>query len=374
MQFIDLNKQYALIEDELRSAFDAIFSHKRFIMGPEIEQLESDLQKYTGVSNVISCSSGTDALVMPLLAYALSKTDAVFVPSFTFFASAESITLAGGTPVFVDCNEDTYNMSLESLENAIARTIKKGELTPRGIIPVDLFGLPADYDGIRKIADEYGLFILADSAQGLGGTYKGKKTGQFGNACATSFFPAKPLGCYGDGGAIFTDDDDLAEVLRSLRVHGQGVDKYDNVRIGLNGRMDSFQAAVLISKLKIFDAELEKRNKIARMYTDNLKGVIKTPVVPDGYTSTWAQYTLTAASGGQRDKIMEALKQKDIPTAVYYRIPIHLCSAYAHLGYQQGSLPVCEDLSKKVFSVPMNPYLTEQEVLSVCEAIKGAIK
>ena len=374
MQFIDLHKQFDLIEADVRKGFDEVFKHKRFIMGEEISRLEEQLKNYVGVKHALACSSGTDALVIALMAYQLKETDAVFVPSFTFFASAESVTLAGGTPVFVDSNPDTFNIDPASLKEAVERVRAEGKLTPKGVIPVDLFGQPADYEAVRAIAEENGMFILEDAAQGFGGVYHGKRAGSLGNIGATSFFPAKPLGCYGDGGAIFTDDDALYALMHSIRVHGQGTDRYDNVRIGVNGRLDTFQAVVLMAKLKVFDDELVTRNQAAAEYTRRLKDVVKTPVVPEGLQSSWAQYTLQAKDEAQRDKVLETLRAKNIPVMVYYPSPAHLATAYAGLGYRKGDLPVCEKLSKTVFSLPMHPYLTEEEIAQVSDAVKEGLR
>ncbi|MEG0392002.1 MAG: DegT/DnrJ/EryC1/StrS family aminotransferase [Anaerovoracaceae bacterium] len=372
MQFIDLHKQFEQIEDKVRAGMDKVYEHKRFIMGPEIKELEERLAEYTGVKHVIACASGTDALTLPLMAKNLTKTDAIFVPSFTFFASAESVTLAGGTPVFVDSNVDTFNLDVTSLEETIKKTLAEGKLTPRGIIAVDLFGQPADHLAIQKIADDYNLFLLEDAAQGFGGEINGKKAGSFGEVAATSFFPAKPLGCYGDGGAIFTNDDALAELIHSVHIHGQGSDKYDNVRIGLNSRLDTMQAVVLNAKMEIFPDEVIARNEVAAEYSRQLAGVIKTPVVPEGYTSSWAQYTLTAKSEEQRTAIIEGLQKKDIPVMIYYPIPAHQSTAYKAEN-KDLVLPVCEKLSKTVFSLPMHPYLTKEEITMICDAVKEII-
>jgi dTDP-4-amino-4,6-dideoxygalactose transaminase len=370
MQFIDLRTQFERIESDVSTRIDTVLRSQRFIMGPEVAELEEKLARYAGVKHAFSCASGTDALVIPLMALGLSRDDAVFVPSFTFFASAESITLAGGTPVFVDSDPSTFNMSPDDLKRAIEDTLAKGVLRPRGIMAVDLFGLPADYASIEDLAQAYDLFIIEDAAQGFGGVYQGRKAGSFGTVAATSFFPAKPLGCYGDGGAIFTDDDELAALITSIRVHGQGTDKYDNVRIGINGRLDSIQAAVLLSKLAIFDDEIIARNQVASAYTHALKDFLVTPQVPEGLTSTWAQYTLLARDEEERASILGTLKDKDIPTAIYYPIPIHLSTAYASLGYQPGDLPVCECLAKRVFSLPMHPYLKDNEIASITQTIR----
>lgn len=374
MQFIDLKSQFDRIEDDVFSRVEAVLRGQRYVMGPEITELEEKLAAYVGVKHAISCSSGTDALVIPLMGYELVSTDAIFVPSFTFFASAESVTLAGGTPVFVDSDEISFNICPKDLERAIESTLAEGKLTPRGIVVVDLFGQAADYETIRGIADKYNLFVIEDAAQGFGGSYKGKKVGSFGNVAATSFFPAKPLGCYGDGGAIFTNDDQAADLIKSIRVHGQGVDKYDNVRIGVNGRLDSIQAAILLSKLEIFDSEIEARNNVAALYTERLSDCLVTPVIADGSVSAWAQYTLVAKDAAQRDAILNNCKANGVPTAIYYPIPIHLSTAYKNLGYKLGDLPVCENLAERVFSIPMHPYLTIEDIDKITAAVKGGVR
>lgn len=369
MQFIDLKTQYLRIEQQVQKAVAEVVASQQYIMGPQVAELEEKLAEFVGVKHAISCSSGTDALVIPLIAYKLSQDDAVFVPSFTFFASAESITLAGATPVFVDCDPLTFNISAETLDEAYQKTVKEGRLNPRGVIAVDLFGLPAPYDEIEAFAKKHNLFLLEDAAQSFGATLSNRRTGSFGNVAATSFFPAKPLGAYGDGGAIFTDDNDMAKLFTSVRVHGQGVDKYDNVRIGINGRLDTIQAAILLEKLKIFDEEITLRNEVALAYTEKLQDVLQTPHVPSKSTSVWAQYSLLALSSKQREDILQALANKGIPTAVYYQIPIHLSSAYRHLGYQKGSLPICEELSQKIFSLPMHPYLSAEDIDAIVTEI-----
>lgn len=373
MQFIDLKTQFERIESDVVARVNSVLSSQRYIMGPEVAEVEEKLAAFAGTKHCISCGSGTDALVIALMAIGLKKTDAVFVPAFTFFASGESVTLAGGTPVFVDSDSQTYNISVTDLRRAIEQVKSEGNLTPKGIIAVDLFGQPADYDEIDAIAREYDLFVLEDAAQGFGATYHGKRTGSFGLAAATSFFPAKPLGCYGDGGAVFTDDDALADVMRSVRVHGQGGSKYDNVRIGINGRFDTIQAAVILSKLTVFEDEIEARQDVASWYTDKLSGVIKTPFIKDDRQSVWAQYTLEAASIEQKQRIQDALASAGIPSANYYPIPMHLSTAYADLGYQKGDLPVCEAQAERVFSLPMHPYLTIDEVKEICSVVKGAL-
>lgn len=375
MQFVDLERQYKRIATKLNSRVLSVLGSQQYIMGPEVLELEEMLAEFVGVKHALTCSSGTDALQIALMTYNLKKSDAVYVPSFTFFASAESVTLAGASPIFVDSDEFTFNMSPSSLLAAIEKTLAEGNLTPRGIMPVDLFGQPADYTELQEIADRYGLFILEDACQSFGAQYQRKRVGGLmGCAAATSFFPAKPLGCYGDGGAVFTDNDELAEVMRSIRIHGQGKDKYDNQRIGINGRLDTLQAAVLLEKLAIFEEELESRNRIAFMYTQALCEHFETPVVSSDRSSAWAQYTLKARDKEQRKQIIEYLRAQGIPTAVYYPIPIHLSTAYAHLGYFRGDLPVCESLSDRVFSIPLHPYLSEEELHTITQTLKASIQ
>ena len=327
MKFIDLGRQYEVIKDDVEKGIHSILTSQSFIMGQEIAELEKQLAAFTGRKFCLTCGSGTEALQIPLMAYELTKEDAVFVPGFTFFASAESVNLAGGTPVFVDV-DSTFNMDVESLEREIERVRKEGKLNPRGIIPVDLFGRSANYDKIIPIAEREGLFVLEDAAQGFGGMLHGKRNGSFGDVSATSFFPAKPLGCYGDGGAIFTDDEQLYEKMHSVRVHGQGTDKYDNIRMGMNGRMDTIQAAVVLAKLKVFEKELEARQEVAKWYAELLNGYFVLPEINEEYYSAWAQYTVLAGDSVQRDKIVEEMKKKDIPVMIYYPIPLHKQTAY----------------------------------------------
>lgn len=372
MNFIDLGRQYQVIQDDIQKRINHVLNTQHYIMGPEIQELEERLAKYAGRKYCLTCGSGTEALQIPLMAYNLKATDAVFVPSFTFFASAESISITGGTPVFVDVDK-TFNMDPESLEQQIQRVIREGKLSPRGVISVDLFGRSANYDAITPIVEKYNLFLLEDAAQGFGGSLHGKRNGSFGDVSATSFFPAKPLGCYGDGGAIFTDNDELYKVMHSIRVHGQGSDKYDNIRMGLNGRMDTIQAAVVLSKLEIFDQELEKRQQVAGWYTENLKDYFELPCVDNEYFSAWAQYTLRATDEMQRDKIVRRMKEKDIPIMIYYPIPLHEQTAYKSQGYGDVVLPYCSDVAKRVFSLPMHPYLKEEEVKQICDTLKSII-
>ena len=370
MQFIDLHRQHEQFEDTLRQRIDMVLKHKQFIQGPEVKELELRLASYTGRKYVMSCASGTDALTISLMALGVKQGDAVFVPSFTFFASAESIVLAGAVPIFVDCRQDSFNMSPDSLREAVLRIKEDGRLRPRGIMAVDLFGQPAEYEEICTIAREYGLFVLEDGAQGFGGAIGDRKACSFGDISTTSFYPAKPLGCYGDGGAIFTDSEELAQAALSIRSHGQGQNKYDNIRIGLNSRLDTIQAAVLLVKLDFFASELGLREQAARRYCRQLEGAIELPVVLDGYRSCWAQYTLKAKSYEERQRILQALNQKGIPTAIFYPNPIHMTAAFKDHPFCSRSLAVTEDLSKRVFSVPMHPYLSEAEIDHICGVIR----
>lgn len=369
MKFIDLRRQYEKLENEINANIQKVLEHEQFIMGPEVEELEGELAKYTGRKYAYTCSSGTDALVIPLMAYELEKTDAVFVPSFTFFASAESVNLAGATPIFVDSKND-FLLDCEDLECRIKKTIAEGKYVPRGIIAVNLFGQICDFDEIGRIAQKYNLFVLEDAAQSMGATCFGRKSGSFGDVSATSFFPAKPLGCYGDGGAIFTDDDTLAEKIKSIRVHGQGNGRYDNVRIGLNGRMDTLQAAILQPKLKILDEEIDLRQNVAEHYTRLLRESFTTPQILEGSVSAWAQYTLLADNEAQRNQIVEGMKAKGVPIMVYYATPLHMQTAYSYLGYADTDVENALSLSRRVFSLPMHPYLKEDEIVNICNQLK----
>ena len=372
MQFIDLKSQYALIKDEINKGIDGVLEHGRYVFGPEIEELEAKLAEFVGVKHAIACSSGTDALIMPLMAWGIGPGDAVFTTPFSFVATAEVISLVGATPVFVDIDEKTYNIDPVKLEKEIERVKAEGKLTPKAIIPVDLFGLPAELHKIEAIAERHGLKLLEDAAQGFGGSLDGKRAGAFGDAAGTSFFPAKPLGCYGDGGAVFTNDDELKTALLSIRVHGMSAtERYDNVRIGLNARMDSIQAAILLTKMELFDGELVKRNHVASRYTANLGNSVVTPFVASGYYSCWAQYSVLAKDSENRDELRNKLQEEGIPTAIYYPIPLHLQTAYSYLGYKEGDMPVCEKVGTKIFSLPMHPYLTDEEIDKICEVIKG---
>ena len=369
MKFIDLKSQYCDIQDSLLTRIQLILKHGQYIMGPEVYELESQLARYTGSDYCISCSSGTDALLMSLLAQGIGLGDAVFTTTFTFIASAEVIQLLGATPVFVDIQEDTFNIDPILLINAVNECQNNGKLNPKAVIPVDIFGLPADYGEIEEIGKEHNLFILEDAAQSFGGSIKDTKSGTFGNASATSFFPAKPLGCYGDGGAVFTDDGELAEKLVSIREHGKGITKYDNIRTGINGRMDTIQAAVLLEKLKIFPEELIKRNRIADQYRESLGTLFICQEIPNGYISAWAQFSILAEDTAHRSACQQRLKESEIPTAIYYAKPLHLQMAFKNLGYKAGDFPVSESISQRIFSLPMHPYLTEKDLIQICDIL-----
>nr|WP_211842149.1 DegT/DnrJ/EryC1/StrS family aminotransferase [Pseudoalteromonas sp. NEC-BIFX-2020_015] len=354
IQFIDLAAQYQHLKTKIDARIKTVLDHGHYIMGPEVQELESELANYVGVKHAITCANGTDALTLAMMVLGIKAGDAVFCPTFTFFATAEVIAYEGATPVFVDSDEATFNICPIDLEKRIQATIAEGKLTPKAIIAVDLFGLPANYPEIQKIADKYNLKLVEDAAQGFGGSIDGKRAGSFGDIATTSFFPAKPLGCYGDGGAVFTNNDEYAELLKSYRVHGKGKDKYDNIRIGMNSRLDTIQAAILLEKLAEFPTELINRNKAADNYEKTLSGKYQTPQVPTGYVSSWAQYTLVSQN---RDADMAAYKEQGIPTMIYYGTCMHEQTAFSQLGYQAGDFPIAEHSAKSVFSLPMHPYL-----------------
>jgi len=369
--FIDIGTQRRRLGSAIDEAVSRVLAHCQFINGPEVTQLEAELAAFSGAKHVVACASGTDALLMVLMAKEVGRGDAVLVPSFTFCATGEVVALTGATPVFVDVDEATFNIDIASLKRGIA-TARKNGLKPKAIIPVDLFGQSADHDAVAKVAAEEGLFVLDDAAQSFGATYKGKRLGTFGLATATSFFPAKPLGCFGDGGAIFTDDAAHAEALRSVRVHGQGTEKYDNVRLGLTGRLDTMQAAILIEKLKIFPDEIEARNRVASHYAKGLEGVVGVPKVPEGNISVWAQYTIRVKDG-TREAFADALKARGIPTAIYYPKSMHQQTAYRHFPVADGGLPVCEKLSRECISLPMHPYLDTATQDRIISAVRDAV-
>jgi dTDP-4-amino-4,6-dideoxygalactose transaminase len=373
IQFIDLQAQRKRMGEALNKSIMAAVEGGQWVMGPQVKQLEEQLAQFAGVKHALACANGTDALMVVLRAWDVGPGDAVFVPAFTFAASAEVVALVGATPVFVDVFEDTYNIDPASLEAAIAMVKKQGKLKPRVVMPVDLFGQTADYAKIEPIVKREGLKMLCDAAQGFGARLSGRVAGGIGDAASTSFFPAKPLGCYGDGGATFTNDDGLIELLRSIRVHGQGADKYENVRIGVNSRLDTIQAAILLEKMKLFPQEIEMREKVARRYNEALgrSNRIRVPRVIDGAQSTWAQYVLQVPD---RDKLISDLKAKGIPTAVYYPIPLSQQKGYKH--FPSAPTPVSERISKTVVALPMHPYLDEATqdkiVAAVLESVGGA--
>ena len=405
MQFRDLKKQYQVLRADMdRAILDAV-SSGAFIMGPQVKELEKQLAEYVGVKHCLTCANGTDALTLALKAWGIGPGDAVFVPDFTFFSSAEVVSLEGATPVFVDVCENTFNIDAKNLERAIKEVLAEGRLRPRVVVAVDLFGQPADYSAVRAVSDRYGLLVLEDGAQGFGGSIqmadkvghdesitsvipgtpsvipgltgnlKTRRACSFGDISTTSFFPAKPLGCYGDGGAVFTDNDEWAALIDSYRVHGKGAFKYDNVRIGLNSRLDTLQAAILQVKLKAFaEYELDAVNEAAVRYTERLEG-LATPVIPEGFRSSWAQYTVRFADRAQRDAVQAALKVAGIPAMVYYPKPMHLQTAFVSVipGLTRN-LPVATCLCERVLSLPMHPYITEDEIDSVCGVIRQVLQ
>ncbi|MDA8123798.1 MAG: DegT/DnrJ/EryC1/StrS family aminotransferase [Deltaproteobacteria bacterium] len=409
MDFIDLAAQQRRIADKLNANIARVLAHGQYINGPEVSRLEETLAGYVGRKHAVGCASGTDALLMALMALGIGPGDAVFTTPFTFVATAEVIKLLGATTVFVDIDPVTFNIDPEKLEAAI-ETVKAnavwpppkpslgiqalqaafpdrriidrrvanrrqgenagGPPRPRAIIPVDLFGLPADYDAINAIAERHGLKIIEDAAQSFGGVYKGKKACAFGDVACTSFFPAKPLGCYGDGGMCFTDDAGLDELLRSIRVHGQGSDKYENVRIGINGRIDTLQAAIVQAKFEIFPDEIALRQEVAARYNELLTGIVETPTVPEGYCSAWAQYSVLARNAEERDAMQASLKKAGVPTAIYYPKPLHRQGAFASLGCPAGAFPLSEDCAARIFSLPMHPYLAEADQRRIAALLK----
>ena len=396
MEFRDLKNQYQVLREEMDQAVLDAMASGAYIMGPQVRELEQQLAEYVGVKHCLTCANGTDALTLALKAWGIGPGDAVFVPDFTFFSSAEVVPLEGATPVFVDVCEETFNIDAADLERAVKEVLAEGRLRPSVVVAVDLFGLPADYQAVRAVADRYGLLVLEDGAQGFGGTIGGKRACSFGDIATTSFFPAKPLGCYGDGGAVFTDNDEWASLIASYRVHGKGTFKYDNVRIGLNSRLDTVQAAVLQVKLKAFaEYELDDINASAEKYTERLKDIVATPVIPAGFRSSWAQYTIKHQDAAQRDALQAALKAEGIPSMVYYPKPLHLQTAFAdpHVGLrppQDDSLsfraelqaesrnldlcPVATSLCSRVLSLPLHPYITEEQIDTVCNAIRKFLR
>jgi UDP-2-acetamido-2-deoxy-ribo-hexuluronate aminotransferase len=391
MNFVDLKYQQNRIKDQLDFRIRSVLEHGNYIMGPEIKELEDALSTYVGIKHAISCASGTDALLLALMAYNIGPGDAIFTSPFTFIATAEVISLLGATPVFVDINPKTFNLDPSKLEQAIhalksndpsshplprqssIRSPQASGLQPKGVIPVDLFGLPAEYNRINAIARDHGLFIIEDAAQSFGAEYEGKKACALADIACTSFFPAKPLGCYGDGGMCFTEDDNIAEIMRSLRVHGKGRHKYENIRIGINGRLDTLQAAILLAKFEIFPEEINFRQEVAEKYSMLLASCSKlnVPSIPGGYKSAWAQYSILASDSSERGLSIDRLKAADIPTAIYYPKPLHLQTAFTDLGYEESDFPVSEDCSHRIFSLPMHPYLTPEDQKKISIILKN---
>lgn len=373
MEFRDLKMQYAQHKKEIDQAIQKVLNGTDFIMGSAVKSLEQKLAEYVGVKHCITCANGTDALQLALMVWNIGMGDAVFVPDFTFFSTAEVVSLCGATPIFVDIDPETFNIDAASLENAIVKVQEEGRLNIRAIIAVDLFGQPADFSEIRKIAEKYQLYLLEDGAQGFGGKIGDDMACSFGDIATTSFFPAKPLGCYGDGGALFTDNDTYADVLRSLRVHGKGADKYDNIRIGMNSRLDTLQAAVLGQKLQFFEDEIERCQVVARHYDTALNDVVKTPVVLQKMRSGWAQYTICLKSNEERNFLQRELAAEGIPTAVYYKCPLHLQKAFEMQLYKVVSCENTERISKTCLSLPMHAYLGAEDMDRICNAVRGAL-
>ena len=392
MQFINLAAQQNRIRDKIDQNIQIVLDHGKYVMGPEVQELEKKLAVYVGVKNAIACSSGTDALLLALMAYDVGPGDAIFTTPFTFIATAEVISLLGATPVFVDIDPKTYNIDPAKLEQAIIAlnsndpslhplpdhskfNTQRSKLNAKGIIAVDLFGLPADYDEINSIAEKYDLFVVEDAAQSFGAQYNGKKACSLAEIACTSFFPAKPLGCYGDGGMCFTDDDEKAHILRSLLVHGKGAHKYDNARIGINGRLDTLQAAILLAKFEIFPEEIKLRQQVAQRYRElfTRHSSLVTPSIPAGLKSAWAQYSILASDEGHRTELQAKLKDSAIPTAIYYPKPLHLQTAFKPLGYKEGDFPISEDCASRIFSLPMHPYLTISEQEKIAKVIGNGL-
>ena len=378
MEFRDLKKQYQNLKDNIDAGVKEVIASAQFISGTQIEILEKSLASYVGARHCITCGNGTDAITIALLAWNIGSGDAVFVPDFTFFSTGECPASIGATPIFVDVRKDTYNMDHEKLEEAIKQVISEGKYRPRVVVTVDLFGLPADYDSIRPICDKYGLLLLEDGAQGFGGELHGKRACSFGDISTTSFFPAKPLGCYGDPGALFTDDDNLNTLIRSICVHGKsGGDKYNNIRLGMNSRLDTLQAAILIPKLQAFqEYELDEVNRVAKMYTELLSDAcseVKLPIIEKGYRSSWAQYTVRLPNNVDRDAIQKDMKSAGIPTMVYYAKPMHRQRAFANTDSAIAECPITEELCKNVLCLPIHPYLSDIDCQQVVDTMKKVL-
>ena len=373
MQFRDLQKQYEVLKPQIDAAVQKVCAQANYISGQEVKELEQQLADYVGVKHCITCANGTDALTLVLMAWGIGPGDAVMVPDFTFFASGETVAYEGATPLFVDVDERTFNLDPDKLEEKILEVKAQGKYSLRAVVAVDLFGLPADYTRIEPICKKYGLLLLEDGAQGFGGTINGRRVGSFGDAAATSFFPAKPLGCYGDGGAIFTNNDEWAALIRSYAVHGKGSMKYDNVRLGVNSRLDTIQAAILQVKLKAFqDYELEAVEQVSRWYDEVLQGSgLVLPYRPEGFTSSWAQYTVQLPQGTDREALQAKLREQGIPTMVYYPKPMHQQKAFSGTDSAAADCPVTERLCRTVLSLPMHPYMTQEESFCVVNEVKN---
>ena len=374
MEFRDLKTQYQTYKEEIDTAIQQVVTNANFISGKEVTELEKKLAEYVGIKHCITCANGTEAMTLVMMSWGIKEGDAVFIPDFTFFSTGEVVPFRGATPVFVDVDSETFNINTFKLEKAIIKTIEEGKLTPKVIIPVDLFGLPSNYPEIERIAKKYNLLVLEDGAQGFGGNINGKRACSFGDAATTSFFPAKPLGCYGDGGAIFTNDDKLASLLKSLKVHGKGENKYDNIRIGVNSRLDTIQAAILIVKLKAFiNHEVLDVNRVYNLYNERLKGIVETPIIPKGFYSSFAQYTIKLKNSEQRDGLQAKLKEHNIPSMIYYAKPMHKQDAFVYLNFKDQDFETTNRLCDTVLSLPMHPYLSEEDIDQVCQVIEEFI-
>jgi len=373
MEFIDLKAQYNELKEKISNNITKVLNDGNYIMGEEVIKLEEELANYVGVKYCATCANGTDALQIALMCYDVKPGDAIFVPSFTFFSTAEIVSILGATPIFVDVDLRSFNMDPEKLEKAIRDVKEKTKLNPRGVIAVDLFGLPANYPMIKEIVKEYDLFLVEDGAQGFGGSINDQKACSFGDISTTSFFPAKPLGCYGDGGAIFTNKKELYDLIKSYRVHGKGIEKYDNVRIGMNSRLDTIQAAILLVKLEAFkNTELESRQVFAKLYTEKLRNYLATPLIENGYKSSYAQYTLILDTEEQRNFLKDYLNKKGIPSMIYYPKPLHRQKVYKEYNFNLDDLTNSEELSKRVLSLPMHPYMNGELINDICNhVIKG---
>lgn len=371
MEFRDLATQYQKLKPQMDKALTDACAQARFIQGPQVKELEAQLADYVGMKHCVSCANGTDALSLVLMAWGIGEGDAVFVPDLTFFASAETVAFEGATPIFVDVEEESFNMDAASLKAAVEQVLAEGALKPRAVVPVDLFGLPANYDAILPVAKQYGLKVLEDGAQGFGGRLHGKPCCSFGDTSTTSFFPAKPLGCYGDGGAVFTNSDEEAALMRSYAFHGKGSHKYDNVRIGVNSRLDTLQAAILQVKMSVFDEEVEAVNELSAYYDSELSGLLKTPVIPQGYLSSRAQYNMRLASRQQRDGLQKHLEDNGVPTMIYFPIPLHKQKAFEGTRSAQANCPVTEKLCETVLAIPMHPYMSAEDRQTVTRLIKA---